>query len=180
MRGIPSSGIPRILKGRRRHMHRAVLSLIVRALAIGTSLGVPEPSRAGVPLAVDAASPVTSGGTIRSADVLGSGPVVVTAGSNIGLTPGADFLNDFSYGQESLQVPRYYSVDRTAHGLPGTVPICWPPQHPPWGRPVAVPATASRRSPRGHSSERAELYVKAHVLASNRRSRCTMAKNPGL
>ena len=69
--------------------------------------------------ALDPASP-SSPGALRSADVLAPGPSTYISASSLGLTAGSDFLNDISFGRDTLVGPLLFAVNRVAVGLPGS------------------------------------------------------------
>lgn len=78
---------------------------------------------------VDPASPAISpnppGANLTPDDVLVPGPYVAIQGTSLGLIDnffagGSDNLNAWSYGTDPIQGPIFFSVNRTAVGLPGT------------------------------------------------------------
>jgi hypothetical protein len=67
---------------------------------------------------VDIASPVITTG-VQARDILTPGPSTFILGSTLGMQSG-DSFGDFSYGNDPIQTPLYFSVDRVAVGVPGS------------------------------------------------------------
>lgn len=97
----------------------ASLVLLASSLAAGVASAGPLTR-----FSLDPASPSLDG-NITADDVLSAGPAIYTQGRALGLQDdflngGFDNLADFSYGQDPIANPLYFSVDRVAIGLRGS------------------------------------------------------------
>src|ERR1041384_1348077 len=73
---------------------------------------------AAITFSVDIASPALSGG-IHPSDILVPGPNLFLSGSSLGLGA-SDSFGDFSFGNDPIMNPQYFSVGREAVGTPGS------------------------------------------------------------
>jgi hypothetical protein len=96
----------------------AVFFIALLTLVSGNALAV------DIKFSVDPASPAITG-AVTPDDVLTAGPAVFTPGTALGLVDNVqtgmfDNLNALSYGQDPIQNPLFFSVDRVSVGLPGS------------------------------------------------------------